>query len=393
MTTITPTPSTKGKEKAKNESNIGGLLMDLAEDGSENGTSTHTEKDASMLPPAPTEKHAGTIPPKPTLKDTCKIPPAPTEKEDGKTLSASTSKETSTTPVQSNDLKQQGTPQPNRPSTPGGESSSSDDDDTEDEEYVCCLLEWHSVDPDCKRMLDDVTNVVAHHERKIGNKAVPIFQQAVNQIPEVMTEAQAQNTAAVYMMCVAIDWFHTWLGNNSYFARGQRKRRADRDCCKRKEVQKKWESWCFSFRVMVFLWVFGFPLGLWFFLWVYVWVFPLGLCLCCSFESTFVFFPINSTSVAFLWGYGILVFFPVCIYGYTEEERCASHTGPGISCGRKIHFSPPPTLSLAEDWAIAGGRRYRVYGDRLGDRGVRRYRGSAEGWSYREFIFGRLWGR
>jgi len=61
-----PTPPTKGKERGKDESNVGGLLMDLAEDGSEDGTSTPTKKAAGTALPAPTENDAGTIPPAPT---------------------------------------------------------------------------------------------------------------------------------------------------------------------------------------------------------------------------------------------------------------------------------------------------------------------------------------
>ena len=69
-------------------------------------------------------------------------------------------------------------------------------------------------------------------------------------------------------------------------------------------------------------------------------VFPLGLHLCLSFGSTLVSFR----SV-----YVILMFFELCISGYTEEERCTSHTGPGRSCGGKICFPPPLPLSIAED--------------------------------------------
>jgi hypothetical protein len=39
-----PTPSTMGKEKEQDESNVGGRLMDLAEDGSKDDTSTPTVK-------------------------------------------------------------------------------------------------------------------------------------------------------------------------------------------------------------------------------------------------------------------------------------------------------------------------------------------------------------
>jgi len=222
-----PTPSIKGKEKEKAESNVGGLLMDLAEGVSEDGTSTPTEKDASTVPPAPTEKDAGTTPPAPTGNEAGTTPPAPTGKDAG------------TTPDKPTDPKQNGNPQPDRPATPSSESSSSNDDDTEDEEYVSCFLEWLGLDPDCKRMMDDETKMLAHHERKMGNKAVPIFQQAVNEDPELFTEARSQITAAVYAMCEAIVRFDTRLGNISYFASGQGKRKADTDGGKRKRVRKE----------------------------------------------------------------------------------------------------------------------------------------------------------
>jgi len=53
-------------------------------------------------------------------------------------------------------------------------------------------------------MMDYETKMLAHHKRKMGNKAVPIFQQAVNENPELFTEARAQNTAAMYAMRAAI---------------------------------------------------------------------------------------------------------------------------------------------------------------------------------------------
>jgi hypothetical protein len=162
-----PTPSTKGKKKEQDESKVGGLLMDLAEGGSEDGTSTPTERDAGTAPPAPTEKDAGTTP------------------------LASTRKEASPTPDQPTNPQQKGTPKPDRPATPGNESSCSDNDDTEDEQYVTCFLEWLGLDSDCKRMMDDEMKMLAHHERKMGNKAVPIFQRAVNKDPELFTEARA----------------------------------------------------------------------------------------------------------------------------------------------------------------------------------------------------------
>ena len=237
-----PTPSTKGKAKKKDESNVGGLLMNLADDGSEDGTSTPTEKDAGTIPPGPTENEART------------------------TLPATTGKEAGTTPEKPTNPKQRGTPKPDQPATPGSKSSSSDDDNTEDEEYVSSFLEWVGLNLDCKRMLDDETKMLAHHETKIGNKAVPILQQALNKDPELFTEAQAQITVAVYVMCEAIVLFDTRLGNISYFASGQGKRKADTDGDKGKRVHKEWESCCLSFGFMVFLSVYGLPLSSGFFL-------------------------------------------------------------------------------------------------------------------------------
>jgi hypothetical protein len=210
-----PTPLTKGKEKKKDAGNVGGISMDLAKGESGDTTSTPTKKEASMVPPAPTKKDAGTT------------PPAPTRNEAG------------TTPAKPTDPTQKGTPKPDWPATPGSESGSSDDNDTQDEEYVSCFPEWLGLDPDCKRMMDDETKMLAHRERKIENKAVPIFQQAVNEDPELFTEPRAQIPAAVYAMRKAIVQFDTRLVNISYFASGQGKRKADTDGGKRKRMRKE----------------------------------------------------------------------------------------------------------------------------------------------------------
>jgi hypothetical protein len=55
--------------------------------------------------------------------------------------------------------------------------------------------------------------------------------------------------------------------------------------------------------------------------------------------------------------FGFLLFLSSFEFGYKvlwdiEEERCASHKGPGRSCGGKIRFSPP-LLTFAGE---AGGR-------------------------------------
>jgi len=53
-------------------------------------------------------------------------------------------------------------------------------------------------------MLNDEMKMLAHHERKMGNQAIPIIQRAVNEDPELYIEAQAWVTAALYAMCEAI---------------------------------------------------------------------------------------------------------------------------------------------------------------------------------------------
>jgi hypothetical protein len=128
------TPSTKGKEKEKDDSNVGGRLMDLADDESEDGTSTPTENDAGAVTTAHTEADTSTTLPAPTEKVASMTPPVPIKKEASTTPPAPTGKEAGTTLDQPTDPKQKGTPKSDRPATPGSESSRSNDDDTEDEE-------------------------------------------------------------------------------------------------------------------------------------------------------------------------------------------------------------------------------------------------------------------
>jgi len=235
-----PTPSTKGKEKENDESNIGGLLKDLAEDGSEDGTSTPTEKDASTVPPAPTAKDASTITPVPMEKDAIMIPPAPTKEEAGITPPAPPGKEAGTTPEKPTASKQQGTPKHDQPATPSSESSSLDNNEgTKEEDYLSCVLEELGLDPDSKRMLDNETNMLAHHKRKLKNKAIPIVKRAVNEDSELLIEAWAQVTAVFYAMREVIVRFHTRLGNISYFTSRQGKRKAGTEGGKRKWVCKE----------------------------------------------------------------------------------------------------------------------------------------------------------
>jgi hypothetical protein len=81
--------------------------------------------------------------------------------------------------------------------------------------------------------------MMAHHQRKMQNKAISIFQQAVNEDPKLFPEARALITAAVYEMCKAIVGFDTYVGNISYFASGLGTRKANTDGSKRKLVRKE----------------------------------------------------------------------------------------------------------------------------------------------------------
>ena len=105
---LPPSPSTT--ETEMDGCNIGWLLIDLATDGSEDGTGTPTEEEASPIPPEPTQnvtettppapadEEAGTLPPSPPEIDAGTIPPTPTQKETNTTLPAPTEKESGTTP-------------------------------------------------------------------------------------------------------------------------------------------------------------------------------------------------------------------------------------------------------------------------------------------------------
>jgi len=216
--------------------------MDLAEDGSEDGTSTPAKEHPSTIPPATTQNDAGTTPPAPNVD------------------------KAGTATEKPSNLKQMATPMHNRPATPSSKSSSSDDDNgTEDEEYVSCLLQWLPPDSDCKRMLHNVMYMLAHHKRNIRNKAVSIFQQAVNEYPKLVLEARDNLTAALYTMRETRVRFDSRLRTISYLRSGQGNRNPDKQGGSRMRVHKEWVSLCFSFEFMVILWV-------------YICVFPLGLC-------------------------------------------------------------------------------------------------------------------
>jgi hypothetical protein len=376
------TPLTKGKEKKKDESNVGGLLMDLAEDWSEDGTSTPTKTDTITLPPAPTEEVADTTPPAPTETHAGTTPPAVIQNKVGTTLPAQTEKEAGTTPAKPTDPKKKGTTKHDRPPTPGSESSNSDDDGTEVEEYVSCFLEWLGLDPDCKRMLDDEMKMLIHHERKMGNKAVPTFQQALHEDPELFIEARATLTAALYGIREAIFRFDTRLGNISYFTCGQEKKEGRLGGWQEKAGAQ-------GVRVLLF-----FHLGLWVsfifmvFVWVHICVFPLGLWF--SFKCMFSSGSTSVSSFGFILFLSSFGFLRIQLYGrgevgFTDRAReevfrenlditmSATQLGRGLSYGG--------CTEMEGCWTRTGRR---------GHAGIRGGRHGRSDWGH---IFGRLQGR
>jgi hypothetical protein len=100
-----PTPSTKEMEKAIDGSNVEGLVMDLAKNGSKVRTNTPAKEVASTTPPAPTDQVTGSS------------SPAPTGKADG------------TSPNMPTESHQKGMRKPNWLSTPNNNPSSSDNYD------------------------------------------------------------------------------------------------------------------------------------------------------------------------------------------------------------------------------------------------------------------------
>lgn len=87
--------------------------------------------------------------------------------------------------------------------------------------------------------MQDEMKIFAHHERNVGKNAVPIIQEAVNKDLTFYIVAQAQVTAALYVMHEAIVHFDTPLGNISYFASGQGQRKTDKEGGRRKWMHKQ----------------------------------------------------------------------------------------------------------------------------------------------------------
>jgi len=200
-----PTPPTMGKEKETDEGNIGGLLMDLAENGSEDETRTATMKDTGTAPPGltkrdastsplgPTEKHTSKILPGPTKQEACTITPAPTEKESGTTLPAPTGKEASTAPEEPIYSMQQGTPQPNRPTTPSSDSSSSDDVYTKNDDYVSCLSRIVRPQPQLQQNVGRQDEDVGISWEKNGEQSCSYLPTSSKRRPRVVLWGQGTN--------------------------------------------------------------------------------------------------------------------------------------------------------------------------------------------------------
>jgi len=70
------------------------------------------------------------------------------------------------------------------------------------------------------------------------HKTISIFKQAVNEDNEMLIEAMAQVTVAVYTICEKRVRFDTPLGNISFFAKGHGKWKPDTESCRRKQVRK-----------------------------------------------------------------------------------------------------------------------------------------------------------
>jgi hypothetical protein len=158
-----PTPPIIRNETDNNAHTVGVHMMDLNKDGSQDGTSTPanteastmlpapakkeastflpapTKKDAGTIPPEPSEKEEGTIPPAPTKNVPHPIPPAPAKKQASIMLPPSAKGEAGMTTENASDCKQWGAQQSDRPATASNQGSSSDDN-IKDKDAVSWLL-------------------------------------------------------------------------------------------------------------------------------------------------------------------------------------------------------------------------------------------------------------
>jgi len=210
-------------------------------------------------------------------------------------------------------------------------------------------------------------NELAHHESNTWNKAISIFQQAVNEDCKWFLKCQAEISQQPCMQYVR------WLYDSRL--------KLAISCALPmvKLISRQTQGMAEDSRCANSEMSYGFcPLGLGctlqyiVFLWMYV--FRLGLCYSYVLSNIGIFYSYVISS------------FGKRLYGM-EEDRCASPKRPGRSCGAKSRFSIPPPLGLAENYAMVGVHRYRNDGDRLGDGGVWRYRGNRERGSYIEYTF------
>jgi len=210
---MTPTEGME-QEEEMDGSIIGGPLMDLALEQSEDGTSTCTEKESGTISPTPNSRESSTI--------------VPTH----------TGQEAGAPPDESTDLTQVGAHYPKRPAT-GTKVGISLNDNTEAAEQVSCFQEWCWFDPDCKRMSKHGSMMYTHHESKIGNRAILILKHAVNEDLRWCIDARPQITEAVYVLCQAMVCFDSWIGNIVYIARGQGKWKANLEGGRQQQLHKK----------------------------------------------------------------------------------------------------------------------------------------------------------
>jgi hypothetical protein len=88
-------------------------------------------------------------------------------------------------------------------------------------------------------MLDIESRMLAHLERMMGNEVILIFQQTVNEDPDLFIEGQIQIAAVVYTIREVIVQFDSWLADISYLVTGYGKRKADMEGGSKKQVCKK----------------------------------------------------------------------------------------------------------------------------------------------------------
>lgn len=138
-----PRPPTMGKENENIEINVGGIVMDLAEDGCKDNINTPTKKDARKIPPARARTDSGIILPASTVSESLRSPPGRPRKQTCLTLEKPT------------DPEQVCTMNHDQPATRTLKSCSSDNSNTEEEQLFRYLVECLSLDSNCDSMFND----------------------------------------------------------------------------------------------------------------------------------------------------------------------------------------------------------------------------------------------